>query len=45
LYAVFKKGDVRTYYAYNMRDAEMTVTFSDGFVLKAAKKGFLMGRK
>ena len=30
LYAVFKKGNVRTYAAYNMRNEALTVTFSDG---------------
>jgi endoglucanase Acf2 len=45
LYAVFKKGDVRTYVAYNMRDQAMAVTFSDGFVLKANGKGFVTGKR
>jgi endoglucanase Acf2 len=45
LYAVFKKGDQKTYAAYNMHDGPLTVTFSDGFVLKTAGKGFVIGRK
>lgn len=44
LYTVFKKGEVRTYCAYNMREGGLTVTFSDGFVLRAKGKGFVMGR-
>jgi endoglucanase Acf2 len=40
LYAVFKKGEKRTYCVYNMTDGPRTVTFSDGFRLKADGKGF-----
>ncbi len=34
LYAVFLKGKMRTYTAYNMSDQARTVQFSDGFQLK-----------
>ena len=40
LYAVFQKGKTRTYCVYNMADEARTVTFSDGFRLKAEGKGF-----
>jgi hypothetical protein len=33
-YAVFKKGNVRTYIAYNGTDKPLTATFSDGQTLK-----------
>jgi endoglucanase Acf2 len=45
LYAVFKKGNVRTYAAYNLRNEALTVTFSDGFVLKTTQKGIATARK
>jgi endoglucanase Acf2 len=45
LYAVFKKGDLRTYAAWNMTAAPLTITFSDGFVLKAPGKGLVTARK
>jgi endoglucanase Acf2 len=40
LYAVFRKGRARTYCVYRMADGPRTVTFSDGFRLKAEAKGF-----
>ncbi len=43
IYAVFQKGKKRTYCVCNMTDAARTVTFSDGFRLKADGKGFAVG--
>jgi endoglucanase Acf2 len=40
LYAVFKKGAVKTYAACNTTNQPRAITFSDGFVLKAQAKGF-----
>jgi endoglucanase Acf2 len=40
LYAVFRKGKTRTYCVYNMEERLRTVTFSDGYQLKAPGKGF-----
>ena len=40
LYAVFRQGRTRTYCVYNMAEEPRTVTFSDGFRLKAHGKGF-----
>jgi endoglucanase Acf2 len=40
LYAVFRAGKTRTYCVYNMADEPRTVTFTDGFQLKAEVKGF-----
>jgi endoglucanase Acf2 len=45
LYAVFKKGDLRTYAAWNMKLGPLTVHFSDGFTLKTDKAGVVTGRK
>jgi endoglucanase Acf2 len=45
IYAVLKKGDTRTYAAWNMGAAPQTVTFSDGFVLHAEKAGMTTGRR
>ena len=44
LYAVFRKGDRKTYVVYNMENTGRTVTFSDGTTLTAAKKGFVLFR-
>jgi hypothetical protein len=33
-YAVFQKGSVRTYTAYNPNSSQQTVTFSDGFAMQ-----------
>jgi endoglucanase Acf2 len=44
LTAVFKKDGRRTYVAYSMEGAR-TVTFSDGTVVKAAGKGFVVEAK
>ncbi|OYD06848.1 glycoside hydrolase family 81 [Paludifilum halophilum] len=40
LYAVFKKGDRKTYVAYNMSNQPKTVTFSDGTRLTVPANGF-----
>jgi endoglucanase Acf2 len=40
LYAVFRKGNTRTYCVYNMEQGPRTVTFSDGVQLQAGGKGF-----
>jgi endoglucanase Acf2 len=45
LYAVFRKDRSRTYCVYNMRDTPLTVTFSDGFQLKAEARGFSTAKK
>ena len=45
LYAVFKKGEVRTYAAWNMKQGPLTVHFSDGFMLSTDKAGVVTGRK
>ena len=45
LSAVFKKGDIRAYSAYNMQDAPLTIRFSDGFELTAAAKSFATGTR
>ncbi|MHB1037226.1 MAG: glycosyl hydrolase [Pirellulales bacterium] len=44
LYAVFRKGDQRTYAVYSMRNQPRTVTFSDGFRLEVKGSGFVMGK-
>ncbi len=41
LYAVFRKGKTRTYCVYNMAADQRTITFSNGFTLKATAKGFV----
>ena len=41
IYAVFQKGKKRTYCVCNLTDGARTVTFSDGFRLKAEGKGFV----
>jgi len=45
LYAVFRKGTIRTYCAYNMTERPRTVTFSDGFTLNAGAKSMARGQK
>jgi endoglucanase Acf2 len=40
LYAVFRKGDRRTYAVYNPRDERLHVRFSDGRTVTADKRGF-----
>jgi endoglucanase Acf2 len=44
LFAVFRKGNKQSYVAYNMSDMPRTITFSDGFQLKAAPRKFATGR-
>ena len=44
LYAVFRKGNTRTYIACNMGNAPRTVLFSDGFRLQAAPARFSVGQ-
>jgi endoglucanase Acf2 len=43
LYAVFRKGNVRTYAAYNSSDSPVTIHFSDGYQLQSAGNGFAVG--
>lgn len=40
IYAVFRKGEVKTYAVYAMRETPRVVTFSDGFRLKITKSGW-----
>ncbi len=40
LYAVFRKGDERTYVAYNARPRPARVDFSDGATLTVAPSSF-----
>ena len=40
LFAVFRKGDRRTYVVYNMTDRPLAATFSDGMKVTAKGKGF-----
>ncbi|HEY0706745.1 MAG TPA: glycosyl hydrolase [Polyangia bacterium] len=42
-HAVFKKGKVRTYSAYNPSDDAVTVKFSDGFELKVPPRQLVRG--
>jgi endoglucanase Acf2 len=44
LYAVFRQGKARTYCVYHMGSQERSVTFSDGFRLKAGARGFASAR-
>ncbi|MET0535627.1 MAG: glycosyl hydrolase, partial [Steroidobacter sp.] len=43
LYAVFNKGGTRTYVAYNMSNAPITVSFSDGAVVNVPANSFSSG--
>ena len=43
LYAVFNKGGTRTYVAYNMSNAPITVSFSDGRVVNVPANAFSSG--
>jgi len=43
LYAVFNKGGARTYVAYNMSNAPITVSFSDGKVVNVPANAFSSG--
>jgi endoglucanase Acf2/chitodextrinase len=43
LYAVFNKGGARTYVAYNISNAPITVTFSDGRVVNVPANAFSSG--
>ena len=43
LYAVFRKGTVRTYVAWNVGSRERLVTFSDGFRLRTSPRGVAIG--
>jgi hypothetical protein len=45
LAVAFRKVDQRTYVAYNMADAPVTVAFSDGFKLRANGTGFVVGKQ
>lgn len=45
LAVAFSKGSQRTYVAYNMANAPVTVTFSDGYKLDASMAGFAVGRR
>jgi hypothetical protein len=45
LYAVFRKGGRRTYVVYNAQRKPRTVTFSDGFRLRATGEGFAVDGK
>ena len=40
IYAVFRKGELKTYVVYAMRDKPRVVTFSDGFRLRIEKRGW-----
>lgn len=45
LFAVFRKGQQRTYVVYSMDERSQEVRFSDGFILKTGKKGFATVRR
>ena len=45
LYAVFRKGGRRTYVVYNTQGKPRTVTFSDGFRLRARGEGFVVAQE
>ncbi|MHC4505634.1 MAG: glycosyl hydrolase, partial [Planctomycetota bacterium] len=45
LYVVFRKGARRTYVVYNTQEKPRTVTFSDGFRLRAEGEGFAVAGK
>lgn len=45
LYAVFKKGPTRSYAAYNSTAQPRIITFSDGYMLRAQGKGFVLATR